>query len=266
MGNSNWKDKLEDLAASQGGLFTAAQAQAIGAQRNQVARLAKRGVVESIDYGVYQFASACEADNVGTKAAWLSLYPKETAYERMRRQPLDAVVRGRTAAFLHGLGDFYPMPFCFAVSKRRQTRRENIRCTEEAVDPCDVVLVDSLPTMTIERTIADLVREGEDPTLLGRVIEDAARAGHDFDVERLAVLLAPLAEKHGYGDGASFARALLSENARDAQRERFSRMIDAFRASKATRISPDLLNLTVLYGEGLEEKNTVYPRTSRSDD
>ena len=229
MNNSSWKEELQSLAASQWGLFTAAQARELGIQRNQVARLVKRRLVESVDYGVYRFSSGYEASHTDLKAAWLSLYPKKTAYERMAEQPLDAVVRGRTAAFLHDLGDFYPTPFSFAVSKRRQTRRDNIHCLLEEVDPQDIVFVDSLPVTSVEKTIADLIREGEDPTLLGQAIGDAARGGHEFDFERLSTLLALLSKKYGYSGsdgGTRFALDLLKKDASGIQLEMANSLIN----------------------------------------
>lgn len=240
MNNSSWKEELQSLAASQWGLFTAAQARELGIQRNQIARLVKRGLVESIDYGVYRFSSGYEASHADLKAAWLSLYPKKTAYERMAEQPFDAVVRGRTAAFLHDLGDFYPTPFSFAVSKRRQTRRGNIHCLLEEVGPQDVAFVDSLPVTSVEKTIADLIREGEDPTLLGQVVKDAARKGHEFDTARLSVLLNPLSTRSGYEDGESFACMLLSKNAGDVQKERFRQILSALQASRGEEGIPAL--------------------------
>lgn len=267
MNNSSWKEELQSLAASQWGLFTAAQARELGIQRNQVARLAKRGLVESVDYGVYRFSSGYEASHTDLKAAWLSLYPKKTAYERMTEQPLDAVVRGRTAAFLHDLGDFYPTPFSFAVSKRRQTRRDNIHCLLEEVDPQDIVFVDSLPVTSVEKTIADLIREGEDPTLLGQVAKDAVRSRHEFNVERLAHLLESLLTESNNAD--DFARTLLRGSAFEAQRENFLEALSFLDWMKGKEgLGEDALEL-YLTGKSLldaadRSRNIILPRYSKN--
>ena len=85
-----------------------------------------------------------------------------------------------------------------------------------------------------------LIREGEDPTLLGQVVKDAARKGHEFDTARLSVLLNPLSTRSGYEDGESFACMLLSKNAGDVQKERFRQILSALQASRGEEGIPAL--------------------------
>ncbi|MDO4290168.1 MAG: type IV toxin-antitoxin system AbiEi family antitoxin domain-containing protein [Eggerthellaceae bacterium] len=214
--------ELEELAASQWGMFTTAQAQELGVRRNQVARMVSAGRVESVGYGVYCFAVGNETDSADVKAAWLSVYPKEFAFDRMKKKPYDAVVAERTAAAMHDIGDFYASPYTFAVDRRKQTNRENMRYLRRAVDESDVVFVDDLPVTSIERTICDLIESHEDPNLVDELMSDAARKrGYIFDRRRLSELLAPLAFRNGFkkGDGESFAASLISRNVADVQIE-----------------------------------------------
>lgn len=205
-------EQLKSLASYQWSLFSSAQAEGIGLQRSQIARLTKNGTVERIRRGVYAFDYSDGDPNADIKAAWMSLYPKRTASERLSNPDYDAIVVGRTAATLHKIGDFYSSPFSFAVKKRRQTRQDDIVCHVWETDPSDVVIVDSLPVTSLEKTIADLIRLNEDASLVGNALNDAIKLGNGFDYDRFIELLNPLASKNGFkkSDGESFAYQLFS--------------------------------------------------------
>ncbi|WP_172135578.1 type IV toxin-antitoxin system AbiEi family antitoxin domain-containing protein [Adlercreutzia sp. ZJ473] len=202
-----------DLAAGQWGLLTSAQAIDIGISRTQLNRMSADRRLEPICYGVYRVAAGEETINVGAKAAWLSLYPKKTAYERLGAQPHDAVATGRTAAWMHGCGDFHASPYCFAVAREKRSARTDLELLHDVVDERDVTLSFGIPTATIERTVADLVRLHEDPSLVDGFMSDAAASGHLFDEERLSDLLSPLSKENGFASGGEFARHLIEKNA-----------------------------------------------------
>lgn len=216
---------IEELAASQWGLFTTAQAAHYGVQRNQISRLVEKGRAEKLCYGVYRMTSGDETAGAEIKAAWMSIYHKDFVAERMKKSPRDAVVAGRTAAFMHNFGDFYASPYTFIVSKRKQTTRDDMKYLLWELDEQDITFLNGLPVTTIERTIADLVRLREDPEHLNSVIADATRKGLSIDVERLAHLLSPLAARNGYpkNDGDAFASDLLSKNSAVIQLEQMGR-------------------------------------------
>lgn len=218
---------VEELAVSQWGLFTTAQAAHYGVQRNQISRLVAKGRAEMLCYGVYRMTSGDETANPEIKAAWMSINPKEFVSERIKKRPRDAVVAGRTAAFMHGFGDFYASPYTFIVPVRKQTTRDDMKYFLWELDEQDIAFVNGLPVTTIERTIADLVRLREDPEHLNRVIVDVARKGLSIDVERLAHLLSPLAARNGYpkNDGGTFVSALLSEDSAVIQFERIGKQL-----------------------------------------
>ncbi len=216
--SSNRAD-LEKLASSQWGMFTTAQAKRLGIQRNQIARMAKKGRVEQMCYGVYRFTTGDEISFAFIKAAWLSINPQKTVRERLASFPYDAVVAERTATSMLGAGEFYAAPYTFAVNTRRQTTREDIRFLMRKVASQDIVFVDSLPLTSFERTAYDLIRSHEDPSSVDRYMRDASRnANHTFDLTRLSELLSPLAARNGYpkGAGKPFAASLLLKNSADA--------------------------------------------------
>lgn len=209
--------ELEQLAASQWGMFTTAQAQALGFRRNQISRMVDSMRTEPMCYGVYRFAAGSEPAHADLKAAWLSAFPKETAAERLAKRPFDAVVAAETAAAALGAGDFHLSPYTFITAARKQTAREDMRFLGCSLDEADVVMVDGLPTTSFERAVFDLLRLDEDPSLVDGFMRDAAtNRSHAFDYDRLSELLGPIASRHGFPEGgAVFAADLILRNVSD---------------------------------------------------
>ena len=213
---------LEQLAASQWGMFTTSQAQQQGIQRNQIARLTEKNKAEQLCYGVYRMTAGEETPSADIKAAWMSAHPHFFVSDRMKTSPYDAVVAGRTAAVLHSLGDFYASPYTFIVPHRKQSTRAEIKYLPWSIEPQDIVFTDGLPTTSVERTIADLIRLREEPSYVDGIIAEVAEKEKRIDVRRLAELLAPLAGRNGYkkNDGGAFSRDLLAKKYAEIQYER----------------------------------------------
>ncbi len=209
---------LTELASSQWGMFTTAQAASEGVSRVQLGRMSNDGRIEPMARGTYRFASAGDTEHAGLKAAWLSLLPGKTAYDRLRAKPRDYVAAGRTAAALLGDTELHPDPYCFATNRSRRTTRTDIRLLPWPTEERDVAIIDGIPTTSPERTVADLVRLKEDPSLVANFVEGVAARGHIFDRQRCAELLAPLAARNGYrkGGGESFAADVVGRNASPA--------------------------------------------------
>lgn len=204
---------LQSLAASQWGMFSSAQAQDTCVGRTQISRMLSDGRLEKSAPGIYRFTSGEETSFVEIKAYWLAAFPKETAFSRIQKTHLDAVVAGRTAAYMHQLGDMYATPYTFIVEKRKQTRNPIISYQTWQIEDCDIEVIEGLPVTKVERTIADLIRLKEEQSLVDDVVKDAIRA-KTIDSHRLSELLAPLAARNGYerDDGRSFAETLIVRN------------------------------------------------------
>lgn len=204
-------NQLIELALSQWSLFTSAQALALGVSRTQLSRMAGDGRIEQMARGTWHVNASGNQPDLGAKAAWLSLFPEETAWERLRKRPYDAVATGRTAAVLHGDTEFHPDPFVFAVGPRKRTVREDVRLCAWTIAECDIELADGLPIASIERTTSDLIRMHDDPSIVDDFVRGAVSRGADVNVKRLAKLLAPLSARNGYekDDGASFAHDII---------------------------------------------------------
>lgn len=197
---------VSDLAAGQWGLLTTAQAARAGVTRLQLARLADAAVLERVAQGIYA-TTAAPAEHREVRAAWLSLDPTSTAEERLADQVAAGVVSHTSAAALHRLGDLLDDEPELTLPHRKQSRRD-VRLHRLDLTENDVTLVDGLPTTTVERTVADLLRDGHDPEHVAQIVGQGVRRGV-IDMHGLARHLEPLSHRHGQPDGGTLVEHLL---------------------------------------------------------
>lgn len=205
--------ELQALAASQWGMFTAAQAVSFGLSRVQVQRMADDGRLERLHGGVYRYAAGEVTSNVDIKAAWLATDPTNPAYSRFRGENVSAVCAGVTALWLHGLGNLDVAPYTFRVVPGKRTIRKGVRYLPWGWSVEDMTVVDGLPVTRVERTLADLVRLRTDRTHVADALQDALSLRIDVDLDRLKEMLAPLSLRCGYarGDGDALLGELLAQ-------------------------------------------------------
>jgi hypothetical protein len=191
-------------------MVTAAQARAAGVSRVDVARLVADGVLEPVAGGarVYRLVGAPpDPDRDPVRAAWLQLGDGRPASSRLRVP--DAVVAGRSAALMLGLGDLAAGVHEFWVSRRRQLRRNDVRLLVRQDLPADAwSVVEGLPVSTPARVVADLLGEREDGSAIARVGQDAVAAGR-LSVEALVEVAAPHAAAYGASSPQVFVAELL---------------------------------------------------------
>ena len=201
---------LAELTSYQWGMVTSAQASMRGITRLDLSRLAEAGHLNRLAHGVYMDAGAPGDEFDDLRAAWLSTEPKLLAEVRIKDRGNGVVVAGEAATLLHGIGDFQAHQRDFVSPTRRQTQRREIRYRQRELDPRDVTLAHGLPVMTIERTIADLVEDLKDLSLIADALRDAS-GKRTIDLDRLRELLAPLAGRNGFrkGDGAALLHRLM---------------------------------------------------------
>ena len=167
--------KLNDIAFSQRGPFTTAQAQAASVERYAISRLEKSGNVERLAKGVHRMGGAPSPREEDVLTAWLSIDPGRTPGDVTRGGAL--VAMGATAAWLHELGEIDPVPYEFCTEERRQTQRANLRLRKRNLSPGDVTITAGIPATTPARTVVDLIDEGEDLSLVANVLNDALQRG-----------------------------------------------------------------------------------------
>lgn len=201
---------LAEVSESQWGMVTAAQASARGVSHMNLTRLTESGDLVRLSHGVYRDAGAPGGQHEELHAAWLATEPTKLAYERLDERPWSAVVSGESAARLHGIGDLRAMKSEFTTPTRKQTQRADVRYRTRVLPEQDVTVREGLPTTTRERTIADLVEDRHDFSIVGNALRDAARQSL-LDVDRLTELLSPLAERNGHrkGDGDALLEELM---------------------------------------------------------
>ena len=118
-------------------------------------------------------------------------------------------VAGKSAAAVHRIGDWFPGASEFVTPQRRTTRLTDVRLRTRKLEKVDVMYSDGLPTMTVERTIADLVEAREDPSLVASALLHAVQNGTLLAPRRLSQLLDPLARRNGEKSGAALSERLM---------------------------------------------------------
>lgn len=162
---------INDLCSSQKGLFTTAQATALGIDRMSLSRLAAHGQIEPVARGVFKAAAAPSIRSEDIYAAWLATDPATPAYLRPLNGNVCVASLG-TAAWLHCLGELKPEPITFSHPNRKQTRNPSVRFLRRSLPADGICTVEGIPTTTPERTILDLLDYGEDLSLVAAVLRD----------------------------------------------------------------------------------------------
>lgn len=199
---------LGAIAEQRWGLLTTAQAESAGVSRQQLSRWANSGVLERVAQGVYRMAGAPQQEHESIYATWLAL---GGATAPAPAPGVSSVVAaGRTAAIVHGLGDFFLDEIDFIVPSRKTTRLPGVQLRVRHLARDEVFPVNGLPTLTVERTIADLVEQWVDLSLVADVVRDAVTSGSLAFPQVLVELLDPIARKQkrseaGAGDGRAMA-------------------------------------------------------------
>ena len=166
---------LDDLASGQQGYFTRAQARLHGVDDASLHRAADRARLLIVDRGVYRFASAPEHPHEQIFATWMSLAPRRATWERALEP--DALVFGRSAFAVYGVGDLVERRHEFAVPKVRRSRNGAVALRKRSWGPNDWVVVEGMTVARIEWVLVEAIRAGEDQGHLVEALTDARRLG-----------------------------------------------------------------------------------------
>jgi predicted transcriptional regulator of viral defense system len=201
---------LAEITAYQWGMVTSAQASMHGVTRLDLSRLTQAGHLKRLAHGVYMDSGAPGDQFDDLRAAWLSTDPNSMGEARLKDRSGGVVVAGVSAARLHDIGDLRAHQHEFVSPTRRQSQRLEIRYRQRTLDPNDVTLAEGLPVMTMECTIADLIDEVGDLSLVADALREASLK-RNLDAYRLRELLAPHAKRVGLrsGDGTALLNRLL---------------------------------------------------------
>lgn len=167
---------IKELALSEGGVFTTAQAARLDIPRDALAYAARSGRIERIAQGAYRYASAEDDGYDELRALWKLTNPDSFSYERMSRNAWDGVaICGPTASAILEIGDLYATPYHISVPRRFNSRKAGVIYIRHDISRDDITWIKGLPVTTPAATIATLVWEHEDPSLVADVFTDAVR-------------------------------------------------------------------------------------------
>lgn len=132
------------LMARQQALITAAQAQALGASRQRLGNLVRRGVWERIDHGVYGPS--------GVPLTW-----RRRLMAAVLAAGTGALASHRSAASLHGVGGLDDPPLEISVPRGRRIERPGLVVHESTdLDLAGRCIVDGIPCTGRVRLAVDL--------------------------------------------------------------------------------------------------------------
>jgi Transcriptional regulator, AbiEi antitoxin len=201
--------RIRDLAEGQWGLVTLQQARAAGVAWRSVTRLVEAGLLERVAHGVYRVRGAAQADHLDLRAAWLQLDPAHPAWQRLD-DPDVAVVSHASAASLYGVGDLRADVHEFTLSRRRQTRRPEVRIHRGSVPQGERVLLGGLPTTRAGSMIGQLLADHVDVDAVAEITREVLERVLDYPGV-VAEAVAPYAGRFGLerGDGIGLLDELL---------------------------------------------------------
>ena len=162
-------DRVLALAAEQFGYVTTAQVRARGVESDTLRKMAERGTLERVSWGVYR----------------LPTFPSSPYAEYMEASLWPAGVLGvishESALTVRGLSDVNPSGVHITVPKDFRVRRDIpghlVVHHAELLDD-EVTVFEGIPTTTVRRTIEDCHRAHLGPALLRQALDDAKREGH----------------------------------------------------------------------------------------
>lgn len=213
MSQKDVEDAAIDLVLDQWGFVTTAQLVARGATTVQVRRLVQGGVLERRAHGLHRLVRYPDDPHELIRQAYVGLDPKRTLAQRDRDAVPAVVARGVTAAELHGgIGDIPADRIEFTVPAAQRTSLPDVVLRVQQLEFGEWTTVDGMYVTTVERTIADLARDGAgDGGHLASVVTDALRLGRTR-YSALADALDPVAASWGHATGRAFVDDLVTMN------------------------------------------------------
>ncbi|MGV9836590.1 hypothetical protein ACWDUL_20715 [Nocardia niigatensis] len=201
-----WFIEVAELASTQWGLVTIAQAVRLNASIDDIERATSIGLLITVDEHVMKVVGAPDQRHESLQACWLASAPERTRVERCSDAVPDAVVSHLSAATVHRYGDL-TTPGCEVTAAGPLADPTMVRLHTGQLQSREWQIVDGLPVTTPARTIADLAAAGLDGGHLATLVRDALWAGA-VSVRAAAAALAPAAYRYNLpaGDGNALLR------------------------------------------------------------
>jgi predicted transcriptional regulator of viral defense system len=168
-----WDTLLYDLAESQSGYFTAAQARLAGLHPVRLVQLDRNEDIERVSRGVYRLARY--------PVSPLGQYMEAALWPQVRRPGAYGTVSHESALAMYGLSDVSPSRVHITLPTTLRIRRtppEYLALHYADLEPQDVQQIEGIPVTTAERAIRDVHASHIGPALVGQAITDGRRTGH----------------------------------------------------------------------------------------
>jgi predicted transcriptional regulator of viral defense system len=156
--------RLYEIAESQGGYFSAAQARAAGFTSDLLSYHARAGHFERVARGVYRLRQ-------------FPASPLEDLFIAQLRAGPHSVVSHGSALALYELSDILPAEVHLTVPPTASRRRPGLRQHTHWIDPEEVTAWDGLRVTTVPRALADVARSGMSEDRVRQAIQDAVDRG-----------------------------------------------------------------------------------------
>lgn len=157
-------DQLYEIAESQAGYFTAAQARGAGFSWERLSSNAKTGRFQRISRGVYRLTHFPSSSFEDLFVAWLRTGPS-------------SVISHESALSVYELSDLLPSEVHVIIPRTASRRRQGIRLHTNRLEPDEVTVREGLPITTVERTIADVAQSGQTEEQIRLAIQEALQRG-----------------------------------------------------------------------------------------
>jgi predicted transcriptional regulator of viral defense system len=192
--------RLFDIAAGQGGYFTAEQASGCGFSRALLSHHAKSGAFIRVRRGLYRFREYPAAPREHVLAAWLAL-GKDSA-----------VVSHDSALEILDLTDVVPDAVHLTVPRSRRNLPSlsgvRIHTSSRALRPEDTVIRDGISVTSATRSILDAAEAGTSPEQIELAVRQSVERGLTMRDE-----LQRAADERGRRVASLISRALLQPRA-----------------------------------------------------
>ena len=173
MKTRRWDTTLYELAESQSGYFTAAQARAAGLHPVRLVQLERNDDIERLSRGVYRLARY--------PISPFSQYMEASLWPQVRRPETRGTISHESALALYGISDVSPGKVHITLPPALRIRRAppgQLVIHYAHLDPTDVQIIEGIPVTTAERAIRDVHAAHLGPALVRQAIEDGRRTGH----------------------------------------------------------------------------------------
>lgn len=173
MRRREWDNKLYEIAESQLGYFSAAQARAAGVNPIKLVQLAETGDIERVSRGIYRLSRF--------PVSPLGQFMEATLWPQVRRPGTRAVLSHDSALSLYDLSDVNPATVHITLPPSLRIRRvvpRHLTIHHAELDKRDVKMVEGIPVTSAEKTIRDVHANHIGAALVRQAIADGRRTGH----------------------------------------------------------------------------------------